>query len=215
MAAELARCLAKTAITMSRAWSRTGFLLLRRDLDEAQSSEQKNSFNNQQRVTDFVHLAAFRLKRIEPERGNGVALAPTIFRHAPTRLQERPALFALKGVVLIQCSLVMGEKQFVWPNRPAAVASGPLPPESAPLPALAPRIPICPWLRSYRREPPLLMPARCATASSKWTLAAGFEDHSLSGIENSISINLFFSRQNNPLLFRPTSRISFPTGWSV
>ena len=42
-----------------------GFLLVRRDLDEAQSSEQENSFNGQQCVTDFVNLAAFRSKRIE------------------------------------------------------------------------------------------------------------------------------------------------------
>ena len=37
-----------------------GFLFVRRDLDEAKSSEQENSFNSQQRVTDFMHLATFR-----------------------------------------------------------------------------------------------------------------------------------------------------------
>jgi hypothetical protein len=42
-----------------------GFHLVRRDLDEAQSSEQENPFNSQQCVTDFVNLAAFRSKRIE------------------------------------------------------------------------------------------------------------------------------------------------------
>ena len=42
-----------------------GFLFVRRDLDEAKSSEQKNSFNSQQRVTDFVHIATFQSKRIE------------------------------------------------------------------------------------------------------------------------------------------------------
>ena len=41
------------------------FLLLRRDLDEAQSSEQENSFNSQQCVTDFMHIAGCRPKRIE------------------------------------------------------------------------------------------------------------------------------------------------------
>lgn len=42
-----------------------GFLFVRRDLDEAKSSEQENSFNSQQCVTDFMHLATFRSKRIE------------------------------------------------------------------------------------------------------------------------------------------------------
>ncbi len=42
-----------------------GFLFVRRDLDEAKSSEQKNSFNSQQCVTDFMHIAASRSKRIE------------------------------------------------------------------------------------------------------------------------------------------------------
>jgi hypothetical protein len=42
-----------------------GFLFIRRDLDEAKSSEQENSFNSPQCVTDFVNLAAFRSKRIE------------------------------------------------------------------------------------------------------------------------------------------------------
>ena len=42
-----------------------GFLFVRRDLDEAQSSEQENSFNSQQCVTDFMRIAAFRSKRIE------------------------------------------------------------------------------------------------------------------------------------------------------
>jgi hypothetical protein len=42
-----------------------GFLFVRRDLDEAKSSEQENSFNSQQCVTDFMHIATFRSKRIE------------------------------------------------------------------------------------------------------------------------------------------------------
>ena len=42
-----------------------GFLFVRRDLDEAKSPEQENSFNSQQRVTDFMHIATFRSKRIE------------------------------------------------------------------------------------------------------------------------------------------------------
>ena len=42
-----------------------GFLLVGRDLDEAKSPEQKNSFNSQQCVTDFTHIATFRSKRIE------------------------------------------------------------------------------------------------------------------------------------------------------
>ena len=42
-----------------------GFLFVRRDLDEAKSSEQKNSFNSQQCVTDVMHIASFRSKRIE------------------------------------------------------------------------------------------------------------------------------------------------------
>ena len=42
-----------------------GFLFVRRDLDEAKSSEQENSFNSQQCVTDFMHIASFRSKRIE------------------------------------------------------------------------------------------------------------------------------------------------------
>ena len=42
-----------------------GFLFVRRDLDEAKSSEQENSFNSQQCVTDFVNLAVCRSKRIE------------------------------------------------------------------------------------------------------------------------------------------------------
>ncbi|MGA8548794.1 MAG: hypothetical protein WB678_01025, partial [Stellaceae bacterium] len=42
-----------------------GFLVVRRDLDETKSSEQENSFNRQQCVTDFMHIATFRSKRIE------------------------------------------------------------------------------------------------------------------------------------------------------
>ena len=42
-----------------------GFLFVRRDLDEAKSPEQENSFNSQQCVTDFMHIATFRSKRIE------------------------------------------------------------------------------------------------------------------------------------------------------
>jgi len=34
-----------------------GFLFVRRDLDEAKSSEQENSFNSQQCVTDLMHIA--------------------------------------------------------------------------------------------------------------------------------------------------------------
>jgi hypothetical protein len=36
-----------------------GFLFVRRDLDEAKSSEQENSFNSQQCVTDFMHMVSF------------------------------------------------------------------------------------------------------------------------------------------------------------
>jgi hypothetical protein len=42
-----------------------GFLFVRRDLDEAKSSEQENSFDSQQCVPDFMHIATFRSKRIE------------------------------------------------------------------------------------------------------------------------------------------------------
>src|SRR5580704_3006325 len=42
-----------------------GFLFVRRDLDEAKSSEQENSFNRQQCVTDFMPIATIRSKRIE------------------------------------------------------------------------------------------------------------------------------------------------------
>jgi hypothetical protein len=42
-----------------------GFLFVRRALDEAKSSEQEDSFNSQQCVTDFMHIATFRSKRIE------------------------------------------------------------------------------------------------------------------------------------------------------
>ena len=42
-----------------------GFQLVRRNLDEAQSSEQENSFNSQQCVTDFMDAAKFRSKWIE------------------------------------------------------------------------------------------------------------------------------------------------------
>ena len=43
-----------------------GFLFVRRDLDEAKSSEEENSFNSQECVTDFLHIAAtFRSKRLE------------------------------------------------------------------------------------------------------------------------------------------------------
>ena len=41
-----------------------GFLFVRRDLDEAESAEQENSFNSQQCVTEFMHLSTFRSKRI-------------------------------------------------------------------------------------------------------------------------------------------------------
>src|ERR1700720_1973189 len=40
-----------------------GFLFVRRDLDEAESSEQENSFNSQQCVTDFVDPPAIPLYR--------------------------------------------------------------------------------------------------------------------------------------------------------
>ena len=42
-----------------------GFLLVRRNLDKSQSSEQEYSFNSQQCVTNFMHIATFRSKRIE------------------------------------------------------------------------------------------------------------------------------------------------------
>ena len=37
-----------------------GFLFVRRDLDEAKSSEQEDSLNSQQRVTNFMHIATSR-----------------------------------------------------------------------------------------------------------------------------------------------------------
>jgi hypothetical protein len=42
-----------------------GFHFVRRDLDEAWSSEQEKSFNSQQCVTDFTHIATFRSRRIK------------------------------------------------------------------------------------------------------------------------------------------------------
>ena len=42
-----------------------GFLLVRRNLDKSQSSEQEYSFNSQQCVTNFMHIATFRSERIK------------------------------------------------------------------------------------------------------------------------------------------------------
>jgi predicted GNAT family N-acyltransferase len=42
-----------------------GFQLVRRELNQAQSSEQEYSFDSQQRLTDFLKLAGFRSKRIQ------------------------------------------------------------------------------------------------------------------------------------------------------
>src|ERR1700729_3457870 len=104
----------------------------------------------------------------------------------------------------------MGENQFDWPNRPAAQPS-------AHCLLKARHFPL--QRRVYQfilgceaiDEATLTDAGTLCDGVERETLAPGFEDYSLSGIENSISIDLFFSRQNNPLLFRPTSRISFPT----
>ncbi len=84
-----------------------GFLLVRRDLDEAQPSEQENSFNGQQCVTDFLNLAAFRSKRIEQ--------SPVIpshwlqhFRGMHQRCHKKSRL-AGRGVVLIERFLDVGQ----------------------------------------------------------------------------------------------------------
>src|ERR1700724_3660466 len=48
-----------------RLWSRTDFCSSAETSTKPKSSEQENSFNSQQCVTDFMHIATFRSKRIE------------------------------------------------------------------------------------------------------------------------------------------------------
>jgi len=83
-----------------------GFLFVRRDLDEAKSSEQENSFNSQQCVTDFMHIATFRSKRIEQ--------FPVIASHwlqhvrgVHQRGYEKSSLLR-RDVIFVECFLDMG-----------------------------------------------------------------------------------------------------------
>ncbi len=75
-----------------------GFLFVRRDLDEAKSSEQENSFNSQQRVTDFMHTATFRSKRIE----QGVVITSHWLQHVRGMHQR-----GYKKGRLLRCGVVL------------------------------------------------------------------------------------------------------------
>ena len=95
-----------------------GFLFVRRDLDEAKSSEQENSFNRQQCVTDFMHIAMFRSKRIEQH----AVIASHWLQHVRGMHQRgyKKGRHLRCGVVLFQCFLDMGENQFDRLGRPVA-----------------------------------------------------------------------------------------------
>ena len=98
-----------------------GFLFVRRDLDEAKSSEQENSFNSQQCVTDFMHIATFRSKRIEQY----AVIASHWLQHVRSvhqRGYEKSSLLR-RDVILVECFLDMGEDQLDRPGRPAADAA--------------------------------------------------------------------------------------------
>ena len=82
------------------------FVLFRRDLDEAQSSEQENSFNSQQCVTDLMGLAGFRQERIEQR----TVIASRWLHHIGGVHQggyEKSRL-ARRGVILIERFLDVG-----------------------------------------------------------------------------------------------------------
>jgi hypothetical protein len=95
-----------------------GFLFVCRDLDEAKSPEQENSFNSQQCVTDFMHIATFRSKRIEQY---AVILSHRLqhVRGVHQRGYEKSSLLRC-GVILVECFLDMGQDQFDRTGRPAA-----------------------------------------------------------------------------------------------
>ncbi len=94
-----------------------GFLFVRRDLDEAKSSEQENSFNRQQCVTDFMHTATFRSKRIE----QSAVITSHWLQHVRGMHQRgyKKGRHLRCGIVLVERFLDMGENQFDRPNRPA------------------------------------------------------------------------------------------------
>ncbi|MGF6601359.1 hypothetical protein P3T23_006101 [Paraburkholderia sp. GAS448] len=95
-----------------------GFLLVGGNLYEPESSEQKNTLNSQQCVTDFSNLAIFRSKRIE----QSAVMASHRLQHVRGVHQggyEKSRLLG-RGVVLVQCFLDIREDQFDRPSRSTA-----------------------------------------------------------------------------------------------
>ena len=95
-----------------------GLELARGNLCEPESSEQKNTFNSQQCVTDFGNPAMFGSKRIE-QCTVKVSDRPQHVRGVHQGGYEK-SRHLRRGVVLVQCFLDMREDQFDRPSWPAA-----------------------------------------------------------------------------------------------
>jgi hypothetical protein len=91
-------------------------VLLCRELDEAQSSEQEHSFDGQQGMTNVPGGARFRPKRIQQR----VVIAPRWLHHVGGVHQrgQKKSRFARRGVVLIERFLDVGKDQLERINRP-------------------------------------------------------------------------------------------------
>ncbi len=156
-----------------------GFLFVRRDLDEAKSPEQENSFNSQQCVTDFTDIATFRSKRIEQ--------FPVIASHWPQHVRsvyqggyEKRSLLR-RDVILVERFLDMGQDQFDRLDRSAA---------KPPVHGL-PKARHFPFERCVHQvifsreaidETALAYAGTCGDGVERETLATGFENHGLGGI---------------------------------
>ena len=182
-----------------------GFLFIRRDLDEAKSSEQENSFNSQQGVTDFMHIATFRSKGIE----QFAVIASHRLQHVRGMHQRgyEKGRHLRCGIVLFQCFLDMGENQFDWPNRPAAQPSTHRLLKARDFPFQR-RIHQFILSREAIDKTALADAGAFGDGVKREISASRSEDHRLGGIQDSIPIDFLFSRQTAPLLFRLLSRIT-------
>ena len=156
-----------------------GFLFVRRDLDEAKSSEQENSFNSQQCVTDFMHIATFRSKRIE----QFAVIASHWLQHVRgvhQRGYEKSSLLR-RDVILVECFLDMGEDQFDRLGRPAAEPAVHGLPKARHFPFERCVHQVI-FSREAIDETALAYAGTCGDGVERETSATGFENHGLGGI---------------------------------
>ena len=95
-----------------------GFQFVCGNLDEPESSEQKNTFNSQQCVTDFSNLTMFRSKRIEQCAVKASHRSQHV-RGVHQRGYEK-SRHLRRGVVLGEGFLDVREDQFDRTGRPTA-----------------------------------------------------------------------------------------------